>query len=378
MRCPPPSSNHPRFAVEPGSERVAARAPDPDGGAPYGLLEWRTADGQTCTYAGAGRPHLGALDPRWNRFAPVPGQERAEPARPPRRRARSRCTSAAPARPAIPIRSAPHPPHAAGPYDLSGTAHPDVREITIETPARRPHAPTGRAGPRVPRRLRRRVLRPLDHRHGALHRRHGAPHHDADPLTTLTNVALAAPDRLSRTALLSPPSRRPTTRRLPDLLAGDAQLDRAPAPLAAWRRTHRTLTRAARPLTVAETAASLRAHGRLAAAPPWLADRREQQAAVRAPSTLLLAVGHEALEPLGAHAEAAPGPVALEHADAVLAEKNTGAARAHRCGNGVGESRAYGTARRHPLSSELPTVTRARRSDPDPQPPTNVAFNRVR
>ena len=117
------------------SGRVAARAPDPDGGAPYGLLEWRTADGQMCTYAGrVVGGTVGALDPRWNRFAPYPTHEGGSCAKTLPTRAQPLHFS----RTSMPGEADPESARIRrtlpGRTIISGTAHPGVREITIETP----------------------------------------------------------------------------------------------------------------------------------------------------------------------------------------------------------------------------------------------------
>lgn len=132
-----PGERSRRIPVEPGSERIAARAPDPDGGAPYGLLEWRMDDGKRCHYAGRiVGDTVGGLDGASNAFHPYPlfeggsctkgGVPRARPVqfsvggRP--------VGEGDPAQARSSLRTLP------GRTIVSGFAHSDVRDITIQTP----------------------------------------------------------------------------------------------------------------------------------------------------------------------------------------------------------------------------------------------------
>lgn len=123
------------FAPELTAGTIAARAPDPDGGAPYGLLEWRMPDGALCRYAGRiVADTVGTLDPRTNRFQPYPVKEggSCDAQIPPRSHPVSFSVGGTPEdsdpagarlRRTLPGRTI-----------ISGFAHPEVKDITIQTP----------------------------------------------------------------------------------------------------------------------------------------------------------------------------------------------------------------------------------------------------
>jgi hypothetical protein len=126
-----------RWAVEPGSERIEARAPDPDGGPPYGLLVWRTARGALCREEGRVLGDtVGTFDTRTSIFHPYPVDEGGSCGATPERLTRSQPL-------AFSVGSAPGEADTEsarirrtlpGRTMISGSAHPDVREVTIHTP----------------------------------------------------------------------------------------------------------------------------------------------------------------------------------------------------------------------------------------------------
>jgi hypothetical protein len=112
--------------------RIEARSPDPDAGAPYGLLVWRDADDRLCQEVGrVVGDTVGTLDTRSGIFRPYPVHEGGSCGEPPSTRAHpvSWSVTAGPgAEGSSLLRTLP------GRTIVSGFLHPAVRELTIRTP----------------------------------------------------------------------------------------------------------------------------------------------------------------------------------------------------------------------------------------------------